>query len=155
MEPKEAYTVSRAEAEQLVAKGVEALGRGHVYLALVCFEQAIRLERSAPACSGLAYCLAKGRGRYPEAVALGREAISLEPGNPLHYYHLGRVHILAGERHEAISVLRQGLQQEMSPEIIRELDGLGARKPPVFSKLPRSHPLNKFFGRLLSRLGLR
>jgi tetratricopeptide (TPR) repeat protein len=147
--------MSQDEAGELVAKGAEALARDQVYLALVCFERAIRLERTPLICSSLAYCLAKGRGQYREAIELGREAISREPAEPVHYYNLGRVHILAQDRKEAIAVLRQGLQLKMAPEILRELDALGARKPPVFPKLPRSHPLNKLFGRLLSRLGLR
>ena len=147
--------MSHEEAAQAAAKGIEALNRDHVYLAMVCFEQAIRLERTPLTCSCLAYCLAKVRERFPEAVTLAREAISLEPENHIHYLYLGRIHILAKERMEAIEALRQGLQHKKSPEIIRELDALGARKPAIFKRLPRSHPLNRYLGLLLDRLGMR
>lgn len=39
--------------------------------------------------------------------------------------------------------------------IIRELEKHGIRKPPIFKKLARSHPLNKYLGLLLVRFGLR
>ena len=147
--------MSHEEAAQAVAKGLEALKRDHVYLAMVCFEQAIHLERTPLTCSCLAYCLAKVRERYPEAVALAREAISREPENPTHYLYLGRIHILAKERKEAIEAMRQGLQHNMSAEIIRELDELGARKPAIFKGLSRRNPLNRWLGILLDRLGMR
>ena len=147
--------MSHENAAQAVAKGLEALNRDHLYLAMVCFEQAIHLERTPLTCSCLAYCLAKVRERYPEAVALAREAISREPGNPIHYLYLGRIHILAKERKEAVEVLRQGLQHENSPEIIRELEALGARKPAIFKSLSRKNPLNRCLGILLDRLGMR
>jgi tetratricopeptide (TPR) repeat protein len=147
--------MSHEEAAQAVAKGLEALNRDHVYLSMVCFEQAIHLERTPLTCSCLAYCLAKVRGSFPEAVALAREAISLEPENPTHYLYLGRIHILAKERKDAVEVLRQGLEHKKSPEIIRELEALGARKPAIFKWLPRSHPLNRCLGLLLDRLGMR
>jgi tetratricopeptide (TPR) repeat protein len=147
--------MSHEEAAQALAKGLEALDREHVYLAMVCFEQAISLERTPLTCSRLAYCLAKVRERYPEAVALAREAISHEPENPAHYLYLGRIHMLAKERKEALEVLRQGLQHGKSPEIIRELEMLGSRKPAIFSWLSRRNPLNRYLGILLDRLGMR
>jgi tetratricopeptide (TPR) repeat protein len=147
--------MSHEDPAQAVAKGLKALDRDHVYLAMVCFEQAIRQERTPLTCSCLAYCLAKVRESYPEAVALAREAISHEPENPTHYLNLGRIHILAKERKEALEVLRQGLQHEKSPEIIRELEALGARKPAIFKGLSRRNPLNRWLGILLDRLGMR
>jgi hypothetical protein len=53
------------ETEQLLAKGREALANYQEYLALVCFEKAIRMEWSPEACSSLAYCRAKVKGELP------------------------------------------------------------------------------------------
>jgi Flp pilus assembly protein TadD len=143
------------EAEQLVAKGREALANEHEYLALTCFEQAIRMEWTPVTCSSLAYCRAKVKGNYPESLVLARKALELEPDNPVHFGNLGRIMILSGEVDEGIRLLRQGLQYGEHIDIIRELERLGIRKPPIFKKLARSHPLNKHLGLLLSRLGMR
>ncbi len=143
------------EAEQLVAKGLEALADDHEYLALTCFEQAIRLEWTPVACSSLAFCIAKVKGNYREAILLARKALDLEPANPIHYKNLGRIYLLAGENEQGIVMLRQGLQYGEQVSIIEELERLGIRKPPIFKSLPRSHPLNKYTGLTLAWLGLR
>ena len=143
------------EAEQLVAKGREALANEHEYLALTCFEHAIRMEWTPVTCSCLAYCRAKVKGNYLESILLARKALELEPDNPIHFGNLGRIMILSGEVDEGIGMLRQGLQYGEHIDIIKELERLGIRKPPIFKKLARSHPLNKHLGLLLSRLGMR
>jgi tetratricopeptide (TPR) repeat protein len=143
------------EAEQLVAKGREALANDHEYLALTCFEQAIRMEWTPVTCSCLAYCRAKVKGNYLESILLARKALELEPDNPIHFGNLGRIMILSGEVDEGIRMLRQGLQYGEHIDIILELERLGIRKPPIFRKLARSHPLNKYLGLMLSRLGMR
>jgi hypothetical protein len=143
------------EAEQLVAKGREALANDLEYLALSCFEQAIRLEWTPVTCSSLAYCRAKVKGVYRESVLLARKALEVEPDNPVHFGNLGRILILSGEVDEGIRLLRDGLHHGDDTDIIKELERLGIRKPPIFKKLGRSHPLNKYLGMLLARLGLR
>jgi tetratricopeptide (TPR) repeat protein len=143
------------EAELLVAKGREALANDHEYLALTCFEQAIRMEWSPVACSSLAYCRAKVKGNYPEALLLAQKALDADPENPVHYGNLGRILIMSGKVEEGIGMLRHGLRRGENIDIVKELERLGIRKPPIFKKLPRSHPLNKYTGLLLSRLGLR
>lgn len=147
--------MSNTQAEESFAKGLHALSNGHLYLALVCFEQAVNVERSPLCCSYLAFCLAKARGQYAEAVSLCEEALGKDPTNAVHYLNLGRVHMLAGQREKALNVLRQGLNFGNSDEIIRQLNALGTRKPPVIPSLRREHPLNKFCGILLKKLGLR
>ncbi len=143
------------EAEQLVTKGQEALSHDHVYLALTCFEQAIKLKWSPLACSSLAYCQARVKGNYREAELLARKALDQDPDCPHHYKNLGRILLLAGDCQEGIRMLRQGLQHGEQTSIIEELERLGIRKPPIFKSLPRSHPLNKYLGLILSRFGLR
>lgn len=140
---------------ELFAKGVEALGNGHFYLARTCFERAVEEERTPRHCSYLAISLAKTLGACRESVSLGREAISREPENPIHYLHLSRIYLMASKRQEALEVLREGLKYGRDPALIRELEALGTRKPVVFKRLSRQHFLNKFAGILLARLGLR
>jgi tetratricopeptide (TPR) repeat protein len=143
------------EAEKLLAKGQEALAHDHEYLALTCFEQAIRLEWTPLACSCLAFCRAKVKGNYPEAILLARKALDVEPNNPAHYKNLGRILLLAGDNEQGIQMLRQGLRFGERISIVQELEKLGIRKPPVFKSLPRTHPLNRYLGLFLAWLGLR
>jgi hypothetical protein len=56
---------------------------------------------------------------------------------------------------EGIAMLRQGLQHGEDIDILKELERLGIRKLPIFRNLPRHHPLNKYPGLLLSKLGMR
>jgi tetratricopeptide (TPR) repeat protein len=147
--------VNVAEAEDLVAKGLAALDHDHTHLALVCFERAREIEMSPLVSSSLGFCLAAARGELDRGIELCREAIGEEPDNALHHRNLGRVLLLAGRKDEALLAFRQGLRLGRDEGIIRELDRLGTRKPPVIRALGRNHPLNKWLGIILSRLGFR
>lgn len=147
--------MATVQAAEWFAKGIEALSHDHVYLARTCFEHATEEERSPVNCSYLALCQAKTRGKFGDAIELARQAIAGEPENALHYLNLGRIYLLAGMREEAIAIFRQGAQCGRREEIGAELDRLGTRKPPPIRSLPRNHPLNKYLGILLARLGLR
>lgn len=147
--------MSAAEIEELVAKGLAALDNGHTHLALVCFERAIEVERSPLVCSSLGFCLAAARGDLDRGMELCREAIGKEPGSTGHYRNLGRVLLLAGRKDEALLAFRQGLRLGRDEGIVRELEALGTRNPPVIGALHRDHLLNKWLGILLSWLGFR
>lgn len=142
-----------SQAVEVYEKGLEALSNGHVYLALVCFEQAASLDNAPQYCSYLAFCLAKARGQYREAIALCSEALEKDPTNSTHYLNFGRIYVLAGQREKALETLRSGLQHQRNDEILRELEMLGMRGKPLFPKLRRGHPLNKYCGILLKKLG--
>jgi len=142
-------------AEEFVSKGLAALDNGHTHLALVCFERAFEIDRRPLVCSFLGFCIATARGEVAKGIALCREAVEKEGTNSRHYCNLGRVLLLAGQKDEAIQVFRQGLRFGRDEEIIRELNALGTRKPPVFPSLGRNHFLNKWLGIVLDRLGFR
>ncbi len=143
------------QAEETYEKGLQALTNGHDYLALLCFENAVNLEKAPMFCSYLALCLAKTRRKYCEAIALCGEALETESSNALHYVNLGRIYVLAGQRKKALETLRQGLQYQRDNEILRELERLGTRGKLVFPFLKRANPLNKYCGLLLKKLGCR
>ncbi len=147
--------VNAAEADELVAKGLRALDHDHTHLALVCFERAVEVGRSSVLSSSLGYCLAAARGELEKGEALCRGAMEEAPDNALLYRNLGRVLLLAGRKDEAMMVFRQGLRLDRDEVIVRELDRLGTRRPPVIRLLARNHPLNKWLGIILSRLGFR
>jgi tetratricopeptide (TPR) repeat protein len=143
------------QAEEIYEKGLQALSNKHEYLALVCFENAANLEKAPLYCSYLAFCLAKARGQYCEAIALCEEALETESSNAVHYVNLGRIYVLAGQREKALETLRQGLQYQRNDEILRELERLGMRGKLLFPFLKRGNPFNKYCGLLLKMLGYR
>lgn len=138
-----------------ITRGLEALAGDNILEALVHFEHADRLGRTPLTASCLGYCLAREHRRIQHGLALCFEALRQERSNPLLYLNLGRVHLLAGQRLKAITVLQRG-HRLAGGEIIRaQLATLGLRKAPVFKALPRDHPFNKYGGKLLARMGLR
>jgi tetratricopeptide (TPR) repeat protein len=143
------------DLHSLISKGEKALASGETLVALVHFETAARLHPMPVVKSALGYCLARERQQYQKALALCREALSAEPADPRHYYHLGRIYLLTNQKTEAIATFRRGLKRQRHQPIIDELRRLGARKPPVFTSLSRDHFLNKSFGKLLTQIGSR
>jgi predicted Zn-dependent protease len=137
------------------ASATAALQRGDAATALAELAR-IPLEQRPPlASSAFAWQLAQKAGEYKIATAMCHEAIKKDPKTVEHYLYLGQVLLLAGKKKDALWTFRLGLRRGRHPQIIVHLDQLGARKPPIFSFLQRSNPLNKYLGLLLSRLRLR
>ena len=143
------------EADDLVAKGIAALENDHFHLALVCFERAAEYGQTPIVSSGLGYSLAAAQKEVDRGLALCREAVAQEPENVVLYRNLGSVLLLAGNNHEAIEAFRAGLRIGKDDGIIRKLDSLGTRTPPLFPSLGRKHLLNRTLGMILARLGFR
>lgn len=139
----------------LLRKGEQALKNGDTLVALLQFETAHAIQPLPGIKSKLAFCLAKERRQYQQAMNLCREALQAEPDNPDHYYQLSRIYLVAGQKRQAIKSLRKGLKFKRHQPIIDELNWLGARKEPVFATLPREHLLNRSVGILFTKLGSR
>lgn len=139
----------------LITKGEQALARGETLVALMHFETAAGVYNAPVARSALGYCIARERQQYQKALTLCREAMTENPVDPRHYYHLGRIYLLTRQKSQAITAFRRGLKHQRYQPIIDELRRLGVRKPPVFSSLPRDHVLNKSLGILFTRFGTR
>ena len=137
----------------LLRKGEQALQNGDTLVALVQFEMAHAIEPLPAVKAKLAYCLAKERRQYQQAMALCREALQAEPDNPDHYYQLSRIYLVAGQKRQAIKSLRKGLKFKRHQPSIDELIRLGARKTPVFPSLAREHILNRIGGIIFTKLG--
>ena len=144
-----------SDAQSLAVEASEAFKRGDTLHALEYYEKLVAIERTPEVCSALGYCLAKEKEAYREALYLCNEAIRNEPKSPRHFLLLGRVYLLAGRKKEAIRAFNLGMRHGGSAEIGAELKKLGYRKPPVFPFLSRDNPLNKYLGKMLSRMGLR
>ncbi|WP_243369881.1 tetratricopeptide repeat protein [Geotalea sp. SG265] len=146
---------SEQDPKALYEKGLEAFKTGIFLSAMKCFEKAIALERSPAALSRLGLCLAKEKRYFAKAISLCKEAIKYDPRNSEHYLFLGRIHLLAGQKKEAIRIFRMGLRNAKDPDITRELERLGSRKEPLLPFLGRGNPINKYLGILLKKTGLR
>jgi len=143
------------DAEELFAKAMDAQQSGDTVTALDLLEKAIGLERKPQFCSNLAVCLAKEKRDFKRAVSLCKEAIKSDPKNPIHFLHLGKVHILANQKKDAIRIFYMGLRYAENRDIIAELKRIGRRRPPIISFLDRSNPLNKMLGKMFYKQRVR
>lgn len=149
------YQEAADDAEKEFSLGMTALARNDTLAALTHLERALRIQDNPDWHSYLGYCIAKERGQYRKGVELCQSSLAKEPDNPEHFYNLGRVHLVNGDKLEALRVLREGMTKGGSFEILRLLENLGQRTPLLFPTLSRSNPLNRYLGLLLKRLGLR
>ncbi len=141
--------------DDLLSKGERALQQDDTLVALLQFEMAHAIKPLPGVKSRLAYCMAKERHQYQQAMALCQEALEEEPANPDHYYQLSRIYMTAGQKIRAIKSLRKGLKFKRHQPSIDALNQLGFRKTPVFSSLSREHILNRVAGMLLEQIGSR
>jgi len=143
------------ELNSLIRQGLAEIEKGNTVLGLLHFENAAKLDDSPLIRSHLAFCLAKERRQMQRAVTLCNEAMHEEPANPVHLLNLGRIYLLAGQKNRAIQAWRKGLRLGRNPQIVDELRRLGLRKPPVLKTLGREHPVNKYLGMVLQKMGMR
>jgi tetratricopeptide (TPR) repeat protein len=148
---KEVYSMSKAEAEQLFTQAMEALKEGNAGAAMEFLEKAISLERNPLYCSTLGVCLANEKRDFKRALSLCKEAIKSDPRDSTHFLNLGRVHLIAGQKKDAIRIFNMGLRYENNRDIVAELNRLGARKRPIIPLLERDNPINKYLGKLLRK----
>lgn len=156
----------------IVKKAIAAIDFGDTLQGLVALESARSLHDIPVVRSYLAYCMAKERGQYREAVRLCESALTAEPHNAGHYLNLGRVYLLTRQKGKALATFRKGLskdaatgpsataesaerQAKQQALILAELRRMGIRRRAPFPSLPREHLLNRGVGRLLARLHLR
>lgn len=158
-EPARARSLAPEESDpaQCLAVAKERHGAGDVLEALALLERAHKADPDdAGVCSWLGVLLAHERGQTKRGLELCSQALTRDPSCPSHYYHLAKVQLRAGDKASAIDVLRDGMRLHPEDELLKgALVSLGIRKPPPFKGLERSHPLNKYMGLLLARLGLR
>ena len=148
-------SVNPNQTDNLLKKGIEAAEKGYIHSAQVFLGQVAEERNSPELQSYLAYCQAKGQGRMAAAAKICRDAIQSEPNNPTHHLIMGRIMLLSGDKAHAIDAFRQGLKGGGDERIINELSKLGLRRPPVIKILKRSHPLNRWLGKVLGFLGIR
>jgi tetratricopeptide (TPR) repeat protein len=144
------------DAAALLSEGIRGVDEGNMAEALVCFDKIAGWMDDYPIYSSYrGVCLAGERGDVEEGIRLCRYAMELEPKKSVHYLNLGRIHLTAGRKPEALRIFRDGLLYERNGLILSELERLGRRKIPAFPSLGREHPVNRCLGRISRKLGLR
>jgi len=141
--------------DNLLNKGISAAEAGSYDEALIVLSQAAEQIQSPIVRSYSAYCQAKSHGKLAAAAQICQESITREPHNSTHYLILGRIFLLARKRLKAIKTFQTGIKISPNKLIVIELKRLGKRKASVITTLDRDHPLNRFLGKTLSRVGIR
>ena len=138
-----------AEQEELSAIAMEAMEEGDTAYALSCFERLLAEDRRPQNISCLAYCVARERGEIKRGISLCKNAIREEPKNARHFLWLGRIHLLAGQKKDAVRIFRMGLRHQRCADIQKELNQLGVRQNPPVPFLRRENPVNMILGKAL------
>jgi hypothetical protein len=148
--------MTHADATTMIRQGLAALDEDNALLALSIFEQVPpRQPLAATVLSCLGYCIARVRQDLEQGLLLCRQALLLEPANPLHRLNLGKIYLLARQKRQAMSAFAEGLRYGLHPGIVAEMKKLGQRRPPLFTFLGRTHYLNRYWGLFLALLGIR
>lgn len=133
----------------------EALAKGSTLDALVHLEKSLLLQDNPSLYSYLGFCIAKERGFVKKGIELCQNALLLEHEEPVHYLNLGKIHLVSGNKTEALRVFREGVAKGENNDIQMMLNRIGTRSPPVIASLSRKNPLNRYLGQLFSRVGIR
>ncbi len=147
-------------SEGLFRRGQAALERRGYKEAISLFQGAIDQERQEGAKNprmkyvsflGLALTLAQGRSE--EGIKLCEQAVKREFFDPDLYCNLGIVYLRNRQKTRAFEAFQKGLNLRPGhPRIREELERYERRDDPVFTFLPRAHPVNVLAGRVRHRL---
>ena len=143
-------------AEIYFKKGLAALVAQNFEDASKLFRQALDLERDRgarhPDMRYLSYyglSLARAGHSTSTAIQACRTAAMKQRGDPVLYLNLGRVYLLARRIGPAAAAFEQGLAVAPDHKVLaRELAEIDRRAKPVLSMVSRSHPLNRWLGRV-------
>jgi hypothetical protein len=83
------------------------------------------------------------------------DALLSDPESSIIYLNLGKIYLMKEKPAEAIKAFRNGLAHEANDQIVEELERIGTRRPPPLSYLKRDHPINKYLGIILARVGFK
>lgn len=138
----------QSEAIQVFRFGLAHLRDGQSFEALAAFRQAASLEPQNPYFLSY-YGLALGctSRNWDEAEALCLAGLRKRRQIPQLYLNLADLYRCRGRVADAVETLTDGLRYTGSDgRLVEALATFGVRRPPVFSFLGRSHPLNKYMG---------
>jgi tetratricopeptide (TPR) repeat protein len=93
-------------------------------------------------------CIAALRKQYSDGIKYCQLSLKVQSSNPEHYENMAKIHLLGRSRGRAVEALFEGLSYDPNNKPINKvLDGIGRRREPVVSFLPRDNVLNVYFGK--------
>jgi tetratricopeptide (TPR) repeat protein len=157
MPPDNQAEAKQVDAEEFFSAGLFLLKSQRLKEAHQAFRRAFEMKGSDPRyMSFYGYTLAKVGGRVKDGLLLCEKAAEKEFYRAELFYNLSQVYLEVGNRKKAYETLRRGLAIDRgNKELVRELEKMGIRKPPVFPFLDRSNTINKLAGKALYKLRLR
>lgn len=147
-------------SEETFRKGLASLERRTYKEAAGFFQEAIDLERQEgtknPRMKYVSYmglALVLSNARVEEGVKLCEQAVRREFFDPDLFCNLGIVYLRNRQKRQAFEAFQKGLNIKPSHRRIQEeLERYDRRSYPVFTFLPRTHPVNVLAGRVRYRL---
>jgi len=146
--------MSESESLKDFKQGLAALRYGCPRTGVAHLRKAIEHDRANPFYLSY-YGLALGRAENDWATAedLCYTAVLMRRNQPDLYLNLAEVYRRTKKLEDAVWILTNGLQfTKRDSRLVRALEKLGVRRPPVLSFLDRKHFLNRQLGKLRHRL---
>ncbi len=134
-------------------KGLGALRNGYLNSALFHLQKAVEHDGSNPFyLSYYGLVLARVERDWERAEASCLAALRFLRTDPHLYLNLAEVYRRSGDLDDALCTLYNGLQfTKWDSRLVRALEELGIRRPPVLTFLSRKHFINRQLGKLRHR----
>jgi tetratricopeptide (TPR) repeat protein len=131
-------------------KGIAAMRNGYLNSALFHLQKAVEHNGNNPFyLSYYGVALARVERDWQRAEASCLAALRFLRTDPHMYLNLAEVYRRAGQLDDALSTLYNGLQfTKWDPTLVKALEELGIRRPPVLSFLNRKSFVNRQLGKL-------
>lgn len=140
--------------EQRVRQALQLFAEGYYTRCQVLVRNVLPVAGADPRVAALdAACLALASGRLKPAMETCIRLLEHRTCLPDLYSILGVLLLKSRQRAEAYAVFRSGLRLAPHHRVLTAgLERMGVRRPPLLPFLPRSHPANRWLGRMLSWL---
>ena len=145
-------SIARAAAIGISLCRDEDWKEGLVLLGRIASRDGGAAEVPAEIYAYLGYGCARFEHQVRAGLVLCRRAIKGAGDKPDGYLQMARIYLMSNQRGPAVRWLSRGLRAlPGNQELVALWREIGVRRPPVFSRLPRKHFLNRVCGRLRSR----
>ena len=141
------------EAFREFKSGLTLLRDNYTTKELPHLQRAVELDKNNPYyMSYLGVVLARSEKKWAEAEKLCDSAVRLKRNQAQLYLNLAEVYNTAGRRDDAVEALQAGMKfARRDVRLSIAMNKLIHRRPPVFSFLKRTHPVNRQVGLLRHR----
>ena len=141
------------EAFREFKSGLTLLRDNYTTKALPHLQRAVELDKNNPYYMPyLGVVLARSEKKWAEAEKLCDSAVRLKRNQAQLYLNLAEVYNTAGRRDDAVEALQAGMKfARRDVRLSIAMNKLIHRRPPVFSFLKRTHPVNRQVGLLRHR----